>query len=114
MSSGLDSSELNLLMDVISYECQELGIHHLDIHHDNNDNNDREGTRSTNFLSMREPVVTMEAVGALGRVILLRASGFELHDRIDLLEQLEERICEQIDMILCDGGDGDGDGDGVV
>ena len=108
MSSGLDSSELNLLMDVISYECQELGLHHLDIHH----NNDREGTRSTNFISMREPVVTMEAVGALGRVLLLRASGFEFHDRIDLLEQLEERICEQIDMILCDGVDSDGDGDG--
>jgi hypothetical protein len=90
MSSGLDPEELSLLMEVISHECQQLGVV---LSCDDID---------TSIISVSAPVVTLEATGALGRVLLFRASGFDP----DLLEDLEGGICEQVDLLLC-GSDSD-------
>ena len=53
-------------------------------------------------------------VGALGRVLLVRTVGFESPDHFELLEELESGLCEQMDWLLCGGGDGDGDGSVLI
>eukprot|EP00571_Detonula_confervacea_P002027 CAMPEP_0172321154 /NCGR_PEP_ID=MMETSP1058-20130122/42491_1 /TAXON_ID=83371 /ORGANISM="Detonula confervacea, Strain CCMP 353" /LENGTH=522 /DNA_ID=CAMNT_0013036585 /DNA_START=177 /DNA_END=1745 /DNA_ORIENTATION=- len=100
MFSGLDPQELSLLMEVISHECQQLGVVLSCCDDDNN-------IDTTSIISVSAPIVTLaaKATGALGRVLLFRASNFEHHDP-DLLEDLESGICEQVDMLLC-GSDGD-------
>jgi len=90
MSSGLDPEELSLLMEVISHECQQLGIG-LSC-----------GEIDTPIVSVSAPAVALEATGAHGRVLLFRASGFDP----DLLEDFEGGICEQVDLLLC-GSDSD-------
>ena len=89
-------------MDIISYECQQLGIDFLI--------SDR--TFSTKIdLKVDVDVDTSLIPGALGRMLLVEVLGFESQDHFDLLEELELGICEKIDLLL-QNGDGDNDGDG--
>ena len=92
MSSGLDSEELSLLMEVISHECQQQGVVVLSCDEDDFD--------PWSITSVSAPAVIL-ATGALGRVLLLRTTGFDS----DLLEDLEGGICEQVDMLICDSSD---------
>ena len=91
MSSGLDSEELSLLMEVISHECQQQGVVVLSCDEDFD---------PWSITSVSAPAVIL-ATGALGRVLVLKTSGFDS----DLLEDLESGICEQVDMMMCDSSD---------
>ena len=106
MSSGLDPAELSLLMEVIFHECQQLGVV---LSYDDDDDDDIDNTDTTCITSVSAPAVTLAATGALGRVLLFRASNFG--DDPDLLEDLESGICEQVDMLLCDDDDDSDDDD---
>lgn len=80
-------------MEVISHECQQLGVV-LSLSCDDDDD-------ESNISSASAPVITLEATGALGRVLLLKASNFGDGDPDGLLEDLESGICEQVDLLLC-------------
>jgi hypothetical protein len=86
VSSGLDSDDLYLLMEVISLECRELGV---------------SCTTTTDNDSLPSILVRPEPVesvpGALGRVLLFRASADMPQD---VLEDLESGVCEQLDQLL--------------
>jgi hypothetical protein len=82
VSSGLDSDDLSLLMEVISLECRELGVSCT--------TND-----SLPAIVVSAPVESVP--GVLGRVLLFRASADMPQD---VLEDLEGGICEQMDQLL--------------
>jgi len=101
LSSGLDYNELSLIMTIISHECQQLGISY--------------STSSTMISRMTSPLPVFSntlhsacsVVGALGRVLVCRvASGLSP----ELVETLEEGVCEQLDVMMA-GGDHDDDND---
>ncbi|KAL7537125.1 hypothetical protein ACHAXR_007604 [Thalassiosira sp. AJA248-18] len=104
MSSGLDSKELSLLMDVISHECQQqLGVVVVLSSRDDNDNGG-----SDDIISTSAPAVALATTGALGRVLLFQVSNFGEYDYDDdpdgILGDLGEICDEQVDLLLCGGG----------
>ena len=103
LSSGVNSNDISLIVEIISQECQELGI----------------VSSSSNMISIMSPAPLVSEnpnaqlsspVGTLGRVIICRVSETIPHD---ILEDLEEGICEQMDWLLCTDDD-DKDTDNVV
>jgi len=87
LSSGLDPDDISLLMEIISDECQDLGVFFDD----------------TNIISISSPLINFKVPGALGRIILFRFdSGIEddqQQQQNNLLEDLERGICERIDTV---------------
>ena len=94
------TSFINISAD-LSLVCLQLGI----------DCRSNDSSNTNNSIISTEPLVITDAaagVGALGRVLLVRTVGFESPDHFELLEELESGLCEQMDWLLCGGGDGDG------
>jgi hypothetical protein len=83
LSSGLDPEDLSLVMEAISHECRELGVSLL--------------CDDSTILSVSSPVIVASLPGALGRILVLRASSGVPQD---LLEDLECGICEQMDHLM--------------
>lgn len=99
-SSGLDHDEFSLLMDVLSFECGELGVS-CTTTGTGSTSSDSKSTGQASSRVVPAPIIESASVipGALGRVLLVRASA---DMPLDVLEELEAGICEQMDKLLSD------------